>query len=44
MNDPLIINDTIVFGLLAACLGFVFLTSNSNNSFGKDFTPLFLEY
>jgi uncharacterized membrane protein len=37
MNDPLIINDTIVFGLLAACLGFVFLTSNSNNSFWKRF-------
>jgi uncharacterized membrane protein len=37
MNDPLIIDDTIVFGLLAACLGFVFLTSNSNNSFWKRF-------
>lgn len=37
MNDPLIIDDTIVFGLLAACLGFVFLTSKSNNSFWKRF-------
>lgn len=37
MNDPLIIEDTIVFGLLAACLGFVFLTANSNNNFWKRF-------
>tara|TARA_B110000977_G_scaffold201088_1_gene294072 strand:- start:1933 stop:3195 length:1263 start_codon:yes stop_codon:yes gene_type:complete len=37
MNDPLIVDDTVVFGLLAACLGFVFITSNSNNPFLKKF-------
>lgn len=35
METPLIVNDTVVFGLLAACLGFVFYTSHSQNKFWK---------
>jgi len=33
MNTPWITDDTVVFGLLAACLGFVFYTSNLENRF-----------
>ena len=35
--DPLIFDDTIVFGLLALCLGFVFYTSNIKTGFWKKF-------
>lgn len=37
MNEPLITNDTVVFGLLALCLGFVFYTSNITAGFWKKF-------
>ena len=37
MNEPLITDDTIVFGLLALCLGFVFITSGSQKGFWKQF-------
>ena len=46
--EPLITQDTILFGLLAACLGFVFITSSSNNKFWKKFytivPALFMAY
>lgn len=37
MDQPLIINDTVVFGLLALCLGFVFYTSSIKTGFWKKF-------
>jgi len=37
MNEPLITDDTIVFGLLALCLGFVFFTSGIQKGFWKQF-------
>lgn len=37
MDQPLITNDTIVFGLLALCLGFVFFTSSRTTGFWKKF-------
>ncbi len=37
MDQPLITNDTIVFGLLALCLGFVFYTSSRPSGFWKKF-------
>lgn len=45
MNDPIITNDTIVFGLLSLCLGFVFYTSSIKTGFwGKfySFVPAIL--
>ena len=46
--EPLITQDTILFGLLAACLGLVFITSSSNNKFWKKFytivPALFMAY
>src|SRR5690606_1575586 len=45
MNDPIITNDTIVFGLLSLCLGFVFYTSSIKRGFwGKfyNFVPAIL--
>lgn len=37
MNEPLITNDTVVFGLLALCLGFIFYTSSIRKGFWKKF-------
>lgn len=37
MNQPLITNDTVVFGLLTLCLGFIFYTSSINRGFWKKF-------
>ncbi len=37
MNEPVFTNDTIVFGLLALCIGFVFITSHSKIKFWKSF-------
>ncbi len=37
MNQPLISDDTVVFGLLALCLGFVFFTSSLKTGFWKKF-------
>lgn len=37
MNEPLITDDTIVFGLLTLCLGFVFYTSSLTSGFWKRF-------
>ena len=37
MNQPLITNDTIVFGLLAFCLGFIFYTSALKTGFWSKF-------
>ncbi len=37
MEEPLITDDTIVFGLLTLCLGFVFLTSGRRTGFWKRF-------
>lgn len=37
MNEPLITNDTVVFGLLTLCLGFIFYTSSIENRFWKKF-------
>ena len=37
MHEPLITDDTIVFGLLALCLGFVFYTSGIQKGFWKQF-------
>lgn len=45
MTDPIITNDTVVFGLLALCLGFVFYTSSIKTGFwGKfyNFVPAIL--
>lgn len=35
--EPYIANDTVVFGLLALCLGAIFYTSNLENTFWKKF-------
>ncbi|MCJ7467912.1 MAG: DUF819 family protein [Maribacter sp.] len=37
MNQPLITDDTVVFGLLALCLGFVFYTASLPSGFWKRF-------
>ncbi len=37
MEEPLITDDTIVFGLLAICLGFIFVTSGIQKGFWKKF-------
>ncbi len=37
LPEPLITDDTVVFGLLALCLGFIFYTSSSKNGFWKKF-------
>lgn len=37
MNDPIFTNDTIVFGLLALCLGFTFYTSSIKTGFWRKF-------
>lgn len=37
MNEPLFTDDTIVFGLLALCLGFVFITSGIQSGFWARF-------
>ena len=46
--EPLITQDTILFGVLASCLGLVFMTSSSNKSFWKKFytivPALFMAY
>jgi len=35
--QPIITNDTVVFGLLALCLGFIFYTSNKKRGFWSKF-------
>ncbi len=35
--QPIITNDTVVFGLLALCLGFIFYTSNKKTGFWSKF-------
>jgi uncharacterized membrane protein len=46
--EPLITQDTILFGVLASCLGLVFMTSSSNKAFWKKFytivPALFMAY
>tara|TARA_R100001369_G_scaffold92800_1_gene139916 strand:- start:1104 stop:2366 length:1263 start_codon:yes stop_codon:yes gene_type:complete len=37
MNEPIITNDTVVFGLLALCLGFIFYTSSIKSGFWSKF-------
>lgn len=37
MPQPLITHDTVVFGLLALCLGFIFYTSSIDKGFWKKF-------
>ncbi|NJB70632.1 putative membrane protein [Saonia flava] len=37
MDQPFITDDTVVFGLLTLCLGFIFYTSSIKNSFWKKF-------
>jgi len=37
MSQPLITNDTVVFGLLALCLGFIFYTSSIKTGFWSKF-------
>lgn len=37
MTEPFITNDTIVFGLLTLCLGFIFYTSSIKTGFWKKF-------
>lgn len=37
LNEPLITDDTVVFGLLALCLGFVFYTSSIKTGFWAKF-------
>ena len=37
MNEPIITNDTVVFGLLALCLGFIFYTSSIKTGFWSKF-------
>ncbi len=37
MNEPFITNDTVVFGLLALCLGFIFYTSSLKTGFWSKF-------
>ncbi len=45
---PLVTEDTVLFGLLATCLGLVFITSSSNKTFWKKFytivPALFMAY
>lgn len=36
-TEPLIVNDTVVFGLLTLALGFIFFTSNMQTGFWKKF-------
>lgn len=40
LTQPLITDDTVVFGLLALCLGFVFYTSSIKKGFWKKFYAL----
>jgi len=46
--EPLITQDTVLFGVLASCLGLVFMTSSSNKAFWKKFytivPALFMAY
>ena len=37
MNEPFITNDTVVFGLLTLCLGFIFYTSSIKTGFWSKF-------
>lgn len=37
LTEPLIVNDTVVFGLLALALGFIFYTSSIKTGFWKKF-------
>jgi len=37
MNQPLITDDTVVFGLLSLCLGFIFYTSSIKTGFWQKF-------
>jgi uncharacterized membrane protein len=37
MKDPFITDDTVVFGLLALCLGFIFYTSSRKTGFWSSF-------
>ena len=37
MDQPLITDDTVVFGLLTLCLGFIFITSGKKKGFWKQF-------
>ena len=37
ISEPLITNDTVVFGLLALCLGFIFYTSSLQTGFWNKF-------
>ncbi|MCK0147930.1 DUF819 family protein [Arenibacter sp. F26102] len=37
MSDPIITNDTVVFGLLTLCLGFIFYTSSIKTGFWSKF-------
>ncbi len=37
LKDPLITNDTVVFGLLTLCLGFIFYTSSLKTGFWSKF-------
>ena len=37
MSNPIFINDAIVLGIIMGILGFVFITSNSKNSFWVKF-------
>ncbi|TLP74003.1 DUF819 domain-containing protein [Maribacter sp. ACAM166] len=37
LSQPLITNDTVVFGLLALCLGFIFYTSSLKTGFWRKF-------
>lgn len=37
MTEPLITDDTVVFGLLTLCLGFIFYTSSITTGFWKKF-------
>ncbi|SHJ85752.1 DUF819 family protein [Pseudozobellia thermophila] len=37
MTEPLITDDTVVFGLLTLCLGFIFYTSSISTGFWKKF-------
>ncbi|WP_411031595.1 DUF819 domain-containing protein [Spongiimicrobium sp. 3-5] len=37
MNQPVFTDDTVVFGLLALCLGFIFYTSSIKSGFWKKF-------
>ena len=37
MTDPIITNDAVIFGILMLILGFVFITSSSENKYWKKF-------